>query len=163
MKKMMMTMVAMGFAISAQAAAVTWTTDIFQDRNGTTYAMNATIAFTTTVVFYEWNALANEGAGDWVVFAAGGQLGGSKLAITRDFRGKATGFLEDTKYMVHLSISSHNEPDWFVSQNLVFTTDPTGDTTISLAPLVWQQIPEPATMALLGIGIVAVGLRRRRK
>jgi len=27
----------------------------------------------------------------------------------------------------------------------------------------WEPIPEPATMALLGIGIVAVGLRRRRK
>jgi len=27
----------------------------------------------------------------------------------------------------------------------------------------WSVIPEPATMALLGIGVVAVGLRRRRK
>ena len=27
----------------------------------------------------------------------------------------------------------------------------------------WKPVPEPATMALLGIGIVAVGLRRRRK
>jgi len=27
----------------------------------------------------------------------------------------------------------------------------------------WSQIPEPATMALVGIGIVAFGLRRRRK
>jgi len=28
---------------------------------------------------------------------------------------------------------------------------------------VWTPIPEPATMALVGIGIVAFGLRRRRK
>lgn len=27
----------------------------------------------------------------------------------------------------------------------------------------WQAVPEPATMALLGMGIVAIGLRRRRK
>jgi len=162
MKKMMMMMaLAMGFAFSAQAAQVTWTTGLLLDRKGNEVGYGQG-GFTATVTFYELIA------GDWVVMTVSGVTSSSTTnVITGDLRGTAghptLEFAFSTDYKVHVYVTSDAEPDWFVSQTTSFKTKGSGATTVNMAPLVWQQIPEPATMALLGIGIVAVGLRRRRK
>ena len=79
-----------------------------------------------------------------------------------------------TLYMVVFDTNSFDTADWYkisspITQTLVdgfTTTFPFGATIPSpgtpINNIAWQQIPEPATMALLGIGVVAFGLRRRK-
>jgi len=57
---------------------------------------------------------------------------------------------------------------WTATASNSFNTTGAGFPNVSFSGATWtkttfEPIPEPATMALLGIGIVAVGLRRRRK
>jgi len=159
MKKLMIAMMAMGFAISTQAAIVSWTTGSLQNHLGATVGGSQS-GYTMNVYFFQWVA------GDWVAFEPGGVTSSSTTNPLGALAGNAgtstTGFENSVEYKVRYTITGPASPEWFVDETITFTTKDNGATTVSM-PAKWQQIPEPATMALLGIGIVAVGLRRRRK
>jgi len=74
----------------------------------------------------------------------------------------------ETGYMLAIFVLSDSHgTDWFIV-NVASETipasgnDPTAP-SIASGIGVWTPVPEPATMALVGIGIVAFGLRRRQK
>jgi len=172
MKKLIMAIMAIGYAISAQAAAVIWTTGEFTDRHGDPVGvfLESNTDFTIVVSFLFWDTTLNSGAGGWVSFVpVGGTLTSSATDMfTLDLRGKAGtdsdpgGFANSAKYQVSWTVTGP-EPLWIAEGSREFTTVGTGNHTLAPLTVNWVQVPEPATMALVGIGIVALGLRRRRK
>ena len=167
-------MMAINFAISAQAAAVNWTTEQIVDRHGNAFGdmsdpFETTTEFSAIVSFLFWDTTLNDGTGDWVDFNPGGILTSSEtrpfsfdLGAQAGNSAAGMGFANSAKYKMFWTVTGP-EPMWVAEGNKEFTMPGSGDHNISLAPLKWEQIPEPATMALVGIGIVALGLRRRRK
>jgi len=167
MKKLLVVMMALSFAISAQAGAVVWsTTDDFLDPYGN-YLVEGDKTYFASIFFFL--------ADGETPFSAGGMLTCDEVQYERNLGGAtANTFGVVVDYTYHFIVvgptfthTDGNQYYWEYNTGIQeFTTNPSNLTTlVSVNKGSWDMvpIPEPATMALVGIGIVALGLRRRRK
>ena len=157
MKKILTALIALGFSISAQANSVMWAYGDFQP-GPPGYALMPTSDpnWSSLIVFFEADGVTP--------FAAGGVLDQVGTTMFGNFANEATGFTPEATYTYQFQIFGPD--DWVYDTGIKSFTMPGAASDFSLALSdkgTWTQIPEPATMALLGIGVVALGLRRRRK
>jgi len=175
MKKLMMTTAALALMAGfAQAATVQWSSGIIQDPVTGINIGSTTDAYLAQVWFYT-DALGTP-------FAAGGTLTDNTSTALSVFNGSTastfTGGSPAGTYYAQMIITSADGL-WRMDSGIValgaFPNEPgaltvyfgTGQGTAagtaggSTFTEGWEAIPEPTSMALLAIGVAAIGLRRR--
>lgn len=175
MKKVLL-MVALGVAVSARADLVEWSNPsdfVYQQVGGSTLVPDGTSFLLTLWEDGANNIMEDYGVGDDFQVAGlttdfiGGQF---YLSFDPVAAGLADG---ETVYTRVFNAASIGSATWYVdvdaSGSVVLDStppavswqyDPGGTATDGSD---WQQIPEPTTLALLGIGLAGVAARRSRR
>ena len=178
MKKIIFGAFAVAFAFSMQAVQITWTCGpLYIPDAGTREFLYADSEFE----YYEWTAYFSgtplTSGASAIITVSEGTSGVTPFTYSYGDTGFSKGGILGGKTADDLPASTDNllativvtYDSWSMTTSGSFnTTGAAGAadltfggpwTMIEKVPI----IPEPATMALLGIGVVAVGLRRRRK
>jgi hypothetical protein len=171
MRKSVFILVALLAAGISQAASVQWNSGAIKTPNpdGTFGAnVGAGSSYTALVLFY------TDAAGTLLVPGVAGNTDTTTSSLSV-LNGTTSGanFVAGTTYYARLFVTS-NDGKWeqtsvlaqFVepgtgNANLNFLTGGGFATVNNKMPTVWTPVPEPTTMALLGIGAAVVGLRRK--
>lgn len=166
MKKMTMIVAILLVAAVSQAAQVQWNSGAIKtpDAFGVPTLTNVSNANGPwTVVAYFWLDNGANAPGSAVVLTTGFNdttaSAGAFSALTSD------SFAASTKYWGELVITK-NDGTWTRSTSVSsFTTPDTGNGAFNTGNFTWNAnwtpIPEPTSMALLAIGVAAIGLRRK--
>ena len=172
MKKMMMTLAIALFAVAVNAGTVTWGSSGLKTAlpNGTfsTTALSGAVAY-LFVGTPDSTAIANAIAND--TFTGAGNLA-TAFTTTSGGIGKAAigSFVSQnvTLYMVLFDASTIANANYFmISSAITQSFGASGNKTYTFVssngtlPSSWTAVPEPTSMALLALGVAAVGLRRR--
>ena len=189
MKKLLTVMMLATITTMTQAAQINWQSGNFElptyfvsmaDYDGT---WNGTTTGSFTVTAYYFRLTATEHAAlNLTSIAQGIEAGTYDYTTAPTAKVTASGLTtkaaswgdnkpyaaSETGYILAIYIlTGYQGTDWYIVDAPTFTVNPNGDAgtyqNIAKTIGVWTPIPEPATMALVGIGIVAFGLRRRRK
>lgn len=170
MKKMMMMLAAVLVASMSQAAFVQWNTGQLKAPNadGTFSASNLTGAYTATLLFY-----ADDGGSAGALVA--GVTGNTDTTVSLGAFSATTGgtvFTPGATYWVQAVVT--DGVNWTMTSTMASFVEPgTGNASLNLTsgagfdvvngkwPSQWTAVPEPTSMALLALGVAAVGLRRR--
>jgi len=167
MKKLVMMLAFALVAGMSQAAVIKWST-------GTIYTPGVGGAFGSAVgntsgtylamVYFYTDAGALNG-----ITLTGGFSDNSTTAVAKSVLNSATvgyTFLNNVTYYGKVVVTS-TDGNWQMVSSLATCALPgTGDltfnfTTAGAMPSQWTAVPEPTSMALLALGAVAVGLRRK--
>jgi len=192
MKKVIIALSMLCLINSVNAASISWTTGIIRLADGTTPALGCAVYLFDIATPYNSTDFASfsaelEAAIKGGTFLTGGydalavldgKTNPSGTAPEGALAGKsniamgegpwASGQVK-TLFMVVFDAGDYDSADKFqlttgITKTLGSATQTFGFGTEGLLqPGNWEGIPEPATMALVGVGIVALGLRRRRK
>jgi len=170
MKKMMMMLGVLLIAGISQAAAVQWTTGTIKAPNpdGSFGAnIGATSgAYLATVFFFVDNAGSAGAAFPGVT----GNTDNTTVALGSALSGTTSdSFTGGNVYWAQVYVTSLPESGTYytmTSELVSFTAPLTGNAGVNFAtlgamPTEWTVVPEPTSMALLALGVAAVGLRRR--
>ena len=164
MKKIIVTLGAVFMAASLQAAIVAWTSGVLYIPNASTGVYGAladTVAITGTITFYTFDGE------NYTEFTTTGitSTGTTKSGLLNGETGN--NFEASTTYYANLYLLDPTGK-WYLEDNsfveVKVPASGPGAANFNFGTTgSWQPIPEPATLALLGIGVMAFGLRRRRK
>jgi hypothetical protein len=172
MKKMTMMIMALFVAGMTQAAAVTWNTGkLYTPTPGTGVfggEVNATSSeYLATVYFFVDNA----GVAGAAITGLSGITDDTTVALSDALNGTTSGydFTAGSTYWAQVVITSLPASGTYytmTSDVVSFTIPGTGNgsinfTTAGAMPSQWTVVPEPTSMALLALGVVAASLRRR--
>ena len=172
MKKMMMTLAIVLFAVAANAGSITWTSSGLKTAlpNGTfsTTALSGAVAY-LFLGTPDATAIANSIAND--TFTGSGNLASAFTATTGAITKMGVGSYVSTPvtvYMVIFDASTIANANYFmISSAITQTFGASGNKTYTFVssngtlPSSWTAVPEPTSMALLALGVAAIGLRRR--
>ena len=171
MKKMMMLVGVLLVAGMAQAAAVSWNTGRLYTPNADGSfggEVNATTdQYLATVYFFVDNA----GIAGEQIAGILGNTDNTTPAVTDALNGTTSGydFAANTTYWAQVYITSLPASGTYYTMTSTltsFTIPGTGNgsinfTSVGALPSQWTVVPEPTSMALLALGVSAIGLRRR--
>ena len=189
MKKVLTTAFVMLLAVSTQAATITWHTGYLYvpvDRGNFTAPNSGTelagsAPYTGVIQFFTSHANAVAGTPVYLTDTKGSYTAG----LTHSLNGTTANVFDlstaeaKVNYWARVVVTSPTttvqgqEGNWVLTSNILTWEMPGGGNYImktvdvggwaNSGDWIFVPIPEPATMALLGIGVVALGLRRRRK
>ena len=185
MKKLLSTMALICLVSSAHAAKISWTTGAIVGPTppGGNIVGGAAYLFDTSVTGISVAAITaaikdgtfeSGGYADKAVFPEQTTVTPGAVMSMTDIEMDRAGWESGVEKTLFMVVFTADGSQFKITDTLTRTMGPTtatfgfgtnidGPGTSPLAVAAWQPVPEPATMALLGIGIVAVGLRRRRK
>jgi len=185
MKKLILTVLACSFACAMQAASMTWSTGALKTA-GINGAMTGTALFPGFVYCFlgadnsAAKIAAAGGANTWQNFVTAQGSAGNELsnytkatasngiayqstASTQTFTGGTSFYL-----VIFDGSSAQSAGNYMVTTVMIKTLGSGGSQLYAFGtanggyvPSVWSPIPEPATLALMGIGLAVVGLRRK--
>ena len=173
MSKIFLGMVAIFLATSMQAAQIQWNSGALYTPNSTTGAYTTltgevSTGYIATITFYTRTGTGTPGD-EYVYTLVTGVTGTVSEGTNKSSiitGATSDSFAANTYYYASIYITDPSGK-WYLAQDYKEVYIPSsgpGSAPFSFGTSgSWSLVPEPATMALLGIGVVAVGLRRRRK